>query len=88
MVYITNIRMSSGGTSHEHIASVKWRNPADGATGENTISAMVNWIEKENGVAKVTDGHRTVSVGVVNHTYLRTFADNVWSDNLLALPRY
>lgn len=88
MVYITAIRMSPGGTRHEHIVSVKWRNLTDGVTKESTVAAMVDWIENNKGEAKVTDGRHTVSVGVVNHAYLRTFADSVWSDNLLSLPRY
>jgi hypothetical protein len=34
-------------------------------------------------------GH-DVNVGVVNATppYIKTYADEVWTDNLLALPRY
>ena len=40
----------------------------------------------------MTDGTREVQVGVVHPQYgppyLRTHADGVWTDNLLALPRY
>ncbi len=89
MVMITHIRM--GGTSaHEHITDVKWRNPADGEVKSSTVPQMVDWIENKKGVAKVTDGKRTVDVGVVDARpkYLRTYADGVWTDNLLALPRF
>lgn len=79
----------SGGTQHEHIASVKWVKPADKTTGETTREEMVTWIEG-GGKAFVSDGSNTVSVLVVNATpkYIRTYADGKWTDNLLALPRY
>ena len=89
MVYITAVHMS-GGTGHEHIASVKWTNPDTGATGQNTKSEMVDYIDNKKGVAKVRSGTTEVMVGTVNGTpkYLRTYADGKWTDNLLALPRY
>lgn len=79
-----------GGTRHEHIASVRWTNPSSGDSGESTRETMVDWIENKNGSAYVTDGQNTVSVGVVNASprYIRTSADGVWTDNLLALPRF
>ena len=87
MVYITAVHMS-GGTRHEHISAVKWRNPGDGDTGESTKAAMVEWIEK-GGVAKV-QSTPDVTVLVVHATpkYLRTYANGKWTDNLLALPRF
>ena len=89
MIYITHIHLV-GGTQHEHIASVKWRNPGDGKTGESTREAMVIWIRDEKGDARVTDGVNQVQVGVVNAAppYIRTHADGKWTDNLLALPRF
>lgn len=88
MVFITAVHME-GGTKHEHIASVRWRDPADGKTGESTRPAMVEFIEKNDaGAAKVTDGAHTVNVGVFEKKWLRTYADRTWRDNLLALPRY
>lgn len=88
-VFITEVHMS-GGTRHEHIAEVKWRNNANGESGKSTRAVMVDWIDNKKGEAKVTDGRNTVSVGVVreNPPYLRTHADGKWTDNLLALPRY
>lgn len=90
MVYITHIRLSAEGSGHEHITDVKWRNPTSGDTGQSTKAAMVDWIN-DNGDARVRDnaGH-DVKVGVVKATppYIRTHADGVWTDNLLALPRF
>ena len=87
MVQVTSVHMS-GGTQHEHIAKVKWRDDKN-STGESTRAEMVTFIEG-GGKAYVTDGTNTVYVGVVNATpkYIRTHADGKWTDNLLALPRY
>ncbi|MGD0742094.1 MAG: DUF3892 domain-containing protein [Acidimicrobiales bacterium] len=88
-VEITAIHLV-GGTRHEHIASVRWVNPSSQETGSSTRETMVDWIENKGGAAFVTDGQNTVSVAVVDAhpKYLRTYADGVWTDNLLALPRY
>jgi hypothetical protein len=90
MVYVTDVRLASGRAGHEHITDVKWRNPANDETGQSTRAAMVDWITG-GGVAKVADSQgNDVSVGVVNDSppYIRTHADGVWTDNLLALPRF
>lgn len=90
MVYITAIHMT-GGSGHEHIASVRWKDPADQATDHSTRSTMVDWIQNKGGDARVKDGSgHDVQVGVVDGRppYIRTYADKVWTDNLLALPRY
>lgn len=88
MIHITHVRIA-GENQHEHISHVKWRNSSTNATGEMTRADMVDWINKGNAVY-VTDGTNTVSVGVVkaNPSYLRTYADGKWTDNLLALPRF
>jgi hypothetical protein len=89
MIDITSVHMSVGGTRHEHIEAVRWQNPENGQTGENLRSAVVQWL-REGGRAYVVAGGTRVDVGVVdaNPPYLRTHADGVWKDNLLALPRY
>ena len=90
-IRITHIRLSVG-SGHEHIVRLWWTNPGDGANDDNSRAEIVAWIEKENGKAYVEDagGHR-VNVGVVVPTsgskYLRTYADGVWTNNLLSLPR-
>ena len=88
MVYVTAIHLEAG-EHHEHIASVRWRNPADGASGQSSRAQMVEWIDN-GGEARVSDGQREVRVGVVRVSppYIRTYADGVWTDNLLALPQY
>ena len=90
-VRITAIHMSAGGTRHEHIESVRWKNEATSETGQNTVAQMVEWIDKD-GKAYVFDGQTRVDVGTVHpqhgRPYIRTYRDGVWTDNLLALPRY
>ena len=89
-VRVTGIRLS-GGTLHEHIAHLGWSNPGTGATGISTRAEMVRYIEVEHGEAYVDGGGRRAEVGVVRpaygEKYVRTHADGVWTDNLLALPR-
>ena len=86
--YIT-ARHMSGGTKHEHIAKVKWENRTKCTTGEKTRAEMVKWIE-DGGDARVANGSSYVEVKVVDATpkYIQTYADGIWTDNLLALPEY
>lgn len=90
-IRITAIRLA-GGTSHEHIVRLWWTNPANGKIGDNSRAEIVAWIENENGKAYVEDGygHRAdvrVVTPRVGAKYLRTTADGVWTNNVLALPR-
>jgi hypothetical protein len=90
-IRITAIRLT-GGQGHEHISHLWWTNPANGKSGDNTRSQLVEWIEKENGKIHVDDQHGNradvlVVTPAVGQKYLRTYADGKWTDNLLALPR-
>ena len=89
MVHIYAVRLS-GGTGHQHITQVRWKNPDTDKTGENSRAEMVNWIKNEGGKAYVCGGGHLAPVRVVDSDppYLRTYADGVWTDNLLALPRF
>ena len=89
MIYITARHMVAG-ELHQHIASVRWRNPGDNTSGESSREIVVDWIRNKGGQAYVTDGRVQVAVGVVEATppYIRTHADGVWTDNLLALPTF
>jgi hypothetical protein len=90
-IKFTAVRLS-GGEGHEHITQLWWTDPAAGTSGDNTRAYFVSWIEDKNGKAYVEDsrGNRA-DVGVVKPAvgakYLRTYADNKWTNNLLALPR-
>jgi len=80
----------SGGTQHEHIAEVQWRNPKSGAIGRWSRQQMVQFIDNNGDEVRVADGQGSVPVRVVEAKprYIRTRADGRWTDNLLALPRY
>jgi len=79
---ITCINLSHTGSRHEHITHVgngrAWR-----ITREQAISNIKNNVD----TFFVMDAYgRRANVGVVeaNPPYLRTYADGVWTDNLLA----
>lgn len=90
-IRITAVRLT-GGQTHQHITRLWWTNPGNGKAGENARAEIVHWIEIENGKAYVDAGGHRVDVRVVTPAsgpkYLRTRADGVWTDNLLALPRH
>jgi hypothetical protein len=69
--------------------SLRWKNPGSGETGASTRTQVVTWIQGR-GKAYVVVGNLRVEVRVVsaNPPYVQTFADGIWKDNLLALPRY
>lgn len=84
-------RRMSGGTTHQHIVRLWWRDPADGSTGNNSRAELVRWIEEQHGKAYTQDslGRRAevfVRTPVHGAKYLQTRADGVWTNNLLALP--
>jgi hypothetical protein len=89
MVYIYAVRLDRA-DHHEHITSVRWKNPDSGASGQSSKAEMVNWITNKKGAAYVCGNGHLARVGVVNADppYIRTHADGVWTDNLLALPRF
>lgn len=78
-----------GGSGHEHIAEVRWTNAATAQTGHSSREEMVSYLRAGNR-AEVHAAGRAVEVRVVNANppYIRTYADGIWTDNLLALPRY
>ncbi|MHB1486585.1 MAG: DUF3892 domain-containing protein [Acidimicrobiales bacterium] len=87
-IYIT-ARHMVGGSKHEHIDEVKWENRGDGKSGKFSRAEMVKWIEG-GGDARVAKSTSYVKVRVVDAIpkYIRTYADGIWTDNLLALPEY
>lgn len=81
-----------GGTEHEHIAALRYRHLPNGQVHETTRQGMVDWLTANPGQAVVRHGGPTSYVGVVrprySQPYVRTYADRVWNNNLLALPTY
>jgi len=85
--YIVAVHMV-GGTQHEHISQVIWAY-SNFKSGRCSTADMVGAIN-QGAVVKVSDGSKAVRVGVVsaNPPYLRTYADDVYTDNLLQVTRY
>jgi Protein of unknown function (DUF3892) len=78
--------------AHEHITAVLWRS-ASTSTGHTTSEALIAWLDSDPAnQAVVADGSDYVQVAVVRPAagapYLRSRADGVWTDNLLALPTF
>jgi len=93
MIQFTARRMSSSGTGHEHIDQLKWVNPASQEIGTSDVRpTLVTWVRANPGQSFVQDSSSGVKayVGVVEGPppYLRTYADGVWTNNLLSLPTF
>ena len=92
-IRITCINKSGGyhADPHHAISHLGWRNDQTGNTGRSTRLEIYDWIKEKNGAAYVLDrlGNKAY-VGTRENTngtkYLQTYADRVWTDNLLSLP--
>jgi hypothetical protein len=91
-INITHVRLSPGGTQHEHITDLKWANPERMTTGSCSRATIVEWIDVKKGQAYVESSPTKVPVVVVKPPgmtpYLRTQANGVLTDNLLRLPPF
>ena len=92
-IRITCINKSGGyhQDPHHAISNLGWINEQTGERGKNTRLEIYYWIKDKNGVANVTDRYGNQAlVGTREHSngtkYLQTYADKVWTDNLLSLP--
>jgi len=93
VIRIISISKSGGYHSDPHhaISNLEWVNEQTGDRGKNTRLEIYDWIKNQGGQAYVTDrwGNRAY-VGTRENAhgtkYLQTYADRVWTDNLLALP--
>lgn len=76
---------------HNAIATFGWINEQTSATGKSTRLEMYDFIKNNKGTAYVRDARgNTAYVGPRENDngtqYLQTYADKVWTDNLLSLP--
>jgi hypothetical protein len=92
-IRITCINKSGGyhADPHHAISHLTWINEGSGKTGKNTRVEIYDWIKNQDGKAYVQDSKGNKAfVGTREHSngtkYLQTYADQVWTDNLLALP--
>jgi hypothetical protein len=94
-VKITCISKDNGNhmNPHERITNMNWTNESTGTTGRNTLDEMVAFVEKHGDrAAYVKDWKGDVAyIDVVTpketwrKKYLKTYADGIFNDNLLAL---
>ena len=92
-IRITCINKSSGyhADPHHAISQLGWIEDGTGKIGKNTRLELYNWIKSQDGVAYVVDSRNNKArVGTRENAsgtkFLQTYADQVWTDNLLALP--
>lgn len=91
-IEITNIRFTGTIKNHESISHYRWRNTATGGFGTSDKATLVAWVATAGNHAFVTTNPVRVAVDVVRPSrgipFLRTRADGMWSNNLLALPLF
>lgn len=87
---ITHVRLSSGGSSEEHITHVKEVSDS-GTVYEETVAVVVNYL-KQGTRYYVSIGGNTTDVihqkSSAGNEYIRTKPDSTTKDNLLSLPRF
>jgi hypothetical protein len=91
MIQITAVRLT-GGIGHEHITDLMWCGEATPA-GLTSRQGLVDWVSAaSSNRAVILAGPREVQVDVVRPAseapYLRARTDGIWTDDLLALPRF
>lgn len=91
-IEITHVRFGSTKRTEDEIVRYRWRSVEDGEVNESDKLTLVDWIDNKNGKAYVGNGAQRVSVGTVHPAngkpYLKTYADGVWTNNLVNLPTF
>lgn len=91
-VQITHVRFEGFHKTEAAIVEYRWIEPSTGATGDNDKPSMVKFIDVEKGKVVVGTGASEVAVGVVHPNeglaFLRTYADDKWTNNLISLPTF
>lgn len=92
-IRVTCINKSGGyhADPHDAISNLGWTNEETGATGKNTRIEIYDWIKNDGGIAYVLDSRGNKAFVSTRENangtkYLQTYADRVWTDNLLSLP--
>lgn len=91
-VQITHVRFSGQQRTHQSIVAYRWKNEGDGDTGDASKATMVDFLDNKKGRAYVSSGSTRVEVGTVHPEggtpYLRTYADDTWTNNFISLPTF
>ena len=87
-VYVTAIT-PAGASQHEHIAGVWWLDSENSTSNQMSTAQAIEWIRDGNKLwVAGTTGAAEVQIVNAQPPYLRTVADNSYTDNLLSLPRF
>lgn len=74
---------------HERITHAGGPRPDGAGRWKDSVTNIIGFIERKEHRFYTQEGNRTAWVGVRTSTagnkYIQTYADNQWSDNLLAL---
>jgi hypothetical protein len=88
-IAITGKRTGVFGYGHESITHYRWVEDGTGATSITEKATAVQWVESGRSPAYVP-GPPVAPVGVnraaSGAAWLQTYADGVWSNNIMALP--
>jgi hypothetical protein len=92
-IRITCINKSGGyhADPHHAISHLGWVEDGTGKIGKSSRIEIYEWIKSKDGVAYVQDfrnnkAHVGTRENAEGTKFLQTYADQVWTDNLLALP--
>src|SRR5438105_1546136 len=92
-VKITCIRKAGGDhyDPHTAISDFGWVNEENNETGVSNRAQMYDWLKNKKGVAYVVDSRGNKAYAYPRENahgtqFVQTYADKVWTDNLLALP--
>lgn len=86
-VVITGVRIPGFARTHDAITHFRWVDPVNGQTAIYDKAQMVAWLERgQQAYVNSPFGRVRVYVVDANPKYLRTIADNQWSNNLVHLP--
>ena len=93
-IQITCIKKAGGQhyDPHSAITNLGWVNPATGKKGNSSRQQVYDWLEtSSDNQAFVVDRNRNKAYlypreNANGTQFVQTYADHVWTDNLLALP--
>jgi hypothetical protein len=87
-IAITGKRTGVFGQGHQSITHYRWQEDGTANGGITDKPTVVQWVD--GGVTAYVAGPPRVSVGVAGLAsgarWLQTYADNVWTNNIMALP--
>jgi hypothetical protein len=87
-VYVTAVTPDSC-RRHEDIMGIRWLDSSTSTSNTMSKPQAVDWVRKGNRLYVAGEtGAVEVRVVDADPPYLRTVANNTYTDNLLSLPRY